>query len=420
MLKEKSLVFLPARLRALLLILLCAFLSAGCADREDPGPETKSEVRPEKDESTFYEDNTVYHMGVPSELAFVIPRVPDPVSREVFSEYVAIASTGSSADCIVRTDIRGGKTVRIGLFYPEEDSSLKKVCTKEDCREDPDLPCEHLLPILDEIAGGAVRYEDCVYFTAEFHEQNRTWFGVLEWKIGARDFDKLFESEDPIFALRAVDGILYIRTAPNNYEESEYWYAVRMDREIAVKIPVPKGQILLFGAHGIVCADSRGQGSVTLLDMLLQPERTVLGRMTFGAVAGGYFWYTENGSLWRVSTEKRDRSEKILDGVSDFGVSEKYLWTVSGETGELRRAEWQRNGTLSKETLLFAPKGEERLEAFARDEINGQKPLRGDLFLWMTLSPGDGLSGGQVRTGYLSGERKTMAVLRAADSGSGG
>ena len=59
--------------------------------------------------------------------------------------------------------------------------------------------------------------------------------------------------------------------------------------------------ILLFGEDGIV---SFGAVGVTVLDELLNPVRTILDRPLPGALAGGCYWYLENGDLRRIRTDR--------------------------------------------------------------------------------------------------------------------
>ncbi len=370
------------RHRTFAAVLLCVvLLLSACADRGGESVGVKKEkVRPERDESLYYEDNTVFHIGLYNEMQLLIPRVPDPVPPEEFTEaYGPILSEGSSVDCVRREQIGVEKPLSLGLFYPEEDGSLSKVCTDPGCRADPSLPCDHLTTPYS-----AVRYGDAVYFAVDFRvpEGNPPQFAVLEWKIGGGNFDKLFESEDPIFDLFAVNGILYIRTAPNLEGAGSVWYAVRMDREIAVEIPV-RG-ILLFGENGIV---EVGDGGVTLLDELLYPVRTLLGERTFGAVAGGYFWYVGGNALWRIPLEDRAKPEKFASGVTDFNISETYLWTVGEEDGAIRRSEWRKKG--SSEILIFRPEEGETVSAFGMAGPY-RKPVCGDSAWWTAIKESAG------------------------------
>ena len=371
---------------SLTILLTFLFLIASCADRAGEAADKMETKKPEPDDSVFYEDNSVYRWGIPNALEFVIPRVPDPVSPESFiSDYGPVASHGFSPDCLYREEIQDGDDLNstgANLYYPEEDGSWGKVCTRAECREDPDLPCVHMVSTGSAVS---VRYGDAVYFPVSFAGSGGQTFAVLEWNIGANDFDKLFETDCMITALHVVNGILYIGTVSNLPDAPYLWYAIRMDREICSEISTR--DILLFGEDGIV---SIGAVGVTVLDELLNPVRTILDRQLFGALAGGCYWYIENGDLRRVRTDQRAKSEKVLSGVSDFSVSGRYLWTVDAETGNLRCAEWKTGGSLGAPGIVFSPTEGERIETFGQRPGEFQKPVCGDSVFWIVASEDSG------------------------------
>ena len=385
----------------LCLILPLCLLLAGCADHEAQASVVKK--RPEPDENTVYENNTVYRWAKPNHLEFVLPRVPEPVPQEAFfADYGPVGSQSASFDCVSREAAVITEEFQAGggmLCYPNDEGGFSKVCTDEECRADLSLPCMHLV---GPGAVNAVRYEDAVYFAAPFIEPDgsvKLW-GVLEWKIGAGDFDKLFDTENMICSLHAVNGILYIQTRPNLRDVPDEWYAVRMDREICTEVSVE--DILIFGEDGIVSV-SRTDG-VTLLDEFLNPVRMLLGAPVFGAIAGGYYWYLQEGDLMRIAADRRGSGEKILSGISDFSVSPRYIWTVDAGNGELWRAQWKQDGSLSGQTPLYVPEKGEHVALDIGPVAALQKPIRGDTLVW-TVETGDGI------TVYCSAPRKDPTIL---------
>lgn len=394
------------------LVLTLLFLMTGCADMAGEAADNRETKKPEPDDSVFYEDNSVYRWGKPNALEFVIPRVPDPVSSESFYEdYGPVAVCGFSLDCLYRDmEIQDGDFWSNGtnLYYPKDDGNWGKVCTRDDCREDINLPCVHV------ITGAAipVRFEDAVYFPASFAgvEGGVQTFAVLEWKIGANDFDKLFETNCMITSLHVVNGVLYIGTVSNLPDAPYLWYAVRMDREICSESSTQ--DVLLFGEDGIV---SIGAVGVTVLDELLNPLRTILDRQLFGALAGGYYWYIENGDLWRIRTDQRAKSEKVLSGVSDFSVSGRYLWIVDAETGKLQRTEWKTGGSLGTPSIVFSPAEGERIETFGQRPGEFQKPVCGDSVFWIVVSEDSG-AGKTNRQIYAASAREKAVLLWEYDS----
>lgn len=398
---------------SLTILLTFLFLMPGCADRAGEAADNRETKKPEPDDSVFYEDNSVYRWGRPNALEFVIPRVPDPVSPESFvSDYGPVAAHGFSLDCLCRdTEIQDGDFHSNGanLYFPKEDGSWGKVCTHEQCREDSELPCIHMVSTQSAVP---VRFEDAVYFPASFEGSGSgaQTFAVLEWNIGANDFDKLFETDSMITALHVVNGILYIGTVSNLPDAPYLWYAVRMDREICSEIPTQ--DILLFGEDGIV---SIGAVGVTVLDELLNPVRTILDRPLPGALAGGCYWYLENGDLRRIRTDRRAKSEKVLSGVSDFSVSGRYLWIVDAETGKLQRTEWKTGGSLGTPSIVFSPAEGERIETFGQRPGEFQKPVCGDSVFWIVSSEDSG-SGKTMRQIYTAAARGQVELLWESDS----
>ena len=426
---------LPPMLLLLIPLLLLPLLLAACADRADPEPE-KPKPAPEPKEGVMYEDETVYHWAVPSVLEFVIPNAPDPISAEDFLSYGPPASEGSSVDCVVRTVTDDGEAVPLGLFYPADDGSLAKVCTNEACRLDPERPCEHLTTL----SPSAVRFGDSVYFISAFidSESSKTQrWAVLAWKIGAAEFDKLFETERILFELHGAGGILYARSPASHAGDTEVWYAIRTDRDLVTEIPLESG-FLRFGGEDIVRV---GGGSVEALDLLLRPERTVLAENRLGAVAGGYFWYLDGGTLRRVSLDGQRKSEHILDGIAAFRVSEGMLWYVTGEgraplfsyplvhvengvrtptgetaeytgwkTQELWSAAWKKDGTLSKTKRLFAPSDDAWLYDIDWNDETRHPPAYGDALLFSAVSPGTGPREKMILRSYWSAGKTTAAV----------
>ena len=393
--------------RIVAVTILLLFLMPGCADRAGEAADNRETKKLEPDDSVFYEDNSVYRWSRPNALEFVIPRVPDPVSPESFYEdYGPVAARGFSLDCLYRdTEIQDGdfNSTGINLYYPEEDGSLGKVCTHAECREDPDISCVHMVSTGSAVS---VRYGDAVYFPVQFAETERgaQLYAVLEWNIGANDFDKLFETDSLITALHVVNGILYIGTVSNLPDAPYLWVAVRMDREICSGISTR--DILLFGEDGIVSVGAEG---VTVLDELLNPVRTILDRQLFGALAGGCYWYIENGDLRRIRTDQRAKSEKVLSGVSDFSVSGRYLWTVDAETGNLHRAEWKTGGSLGAPSIVFSPAEGERIETFGQRPGEFQKPVCGDGVFWIVASEDSG--SGKTNRQLYTAQGRGQAVL---------
>ena len=161
--------------------------------------------------------------------------------------------------------------------------------------------------------------------------------------------------------------------------------------------------ILLFGEDGIV---SFGAVGVTVLDELLNPVRTILDRPLPGALAGGCYWYLEDGDLRRIRTDQRAKSEKVFSGVSDFSVSGRYLWTVDAETGKLRRAEWKAGSSLGAPSIVFSPAEGERIETFGQRPGEFQKPVCGDSVFWIVSSEdsGSGKTNRQIYAAYGRGQ----------------
>lgn len=386
-----------------ILVLLTAavlLLSAGCADKTADAVATVKPEKPERDDSLYYENNTVFHIGKPNEMQFLIPRVPDPVSPEEFWGDGGPAAEDCSLDCIRWDGDADGKTVSLGLIYPNDTGGYAKVCTQEDCRADMHAPCSHLTAEADF----AVRYGDAVYFSAAFAGPGgkTVQYAVLEWKIGAGVYDKLFEAPDEVSDLYVLNGILYANVGASLMNGEALWKLVRMDKEISTEVSV--SGYLLFGSDGIVKVGPEG---VTVLDELLNPVRTVLDKQLFGAVAGGYYWYLEDGTLWRVPTDKRANSEKILSGVADFNVSGRFLWTLDAESGELWRAEWKKNGALVERVPVYRPTAGERIETVGAGLRNFRKPVCGDYAFWVTVS-----DDGNVRKGYVSNGKTAVETWR--------
>ena len=422
----------------ILLLLLLPPLLAACADRAGPEPE-KPKPAPEPKEGVTYEDESVYHWSVPSVLEFVIPNVPDPISAEEFLSYGTPVSEGASVDCVVRTAAADGETVTLGLFYPEDDGTLAKVCTNEACRLDPERACGHLFL---SSAFPSVRLGDAVYFIGAFTDPEsgkaQRW-AVLEWKIGAAEFDKLFETDRILFELHGARGVLYVRSPVSYAGDTEVWYAIRTDRDLVTEIPMESG-LLRFGGDDVVRI---GAGGVEALDLLLQPVCTVLAENRLGAAAGGYFWFLDGGTLRRVSLDGRQKSERILDGVAAFRVSEGMLWYVTGDakdraplfsyplvsvengvrtptgeaaeypgwkTQELWSAVWKKDGSLSKTKRLFAPSDDAWLFDLDWTDETRHPPAYGDALLFSAVSPGTGPTEKMVLCSYWAAGKTAAAV----------
>ena len=382
-------------LALLLSALIGCGLLAGCAERSGGDTETTEAGNPERDESVFYEDKDQYRWGIPNELGLVLPRVPAPVTPEEFYAYGPIAGDERSFDGIAREATMQDEEWMVegfNLFYPADDGTYQKVCTREECRANAAESCPHLVTTMPV----AARFGDAVYFA--------TSDGVLEWKIGAEDFDRLFTTEDFLMmGLHAVNGILYIRAVSNIPNEPDHRFAVRMDREISVEIPV--SDKLIFGEDGIV---SVGAGGVTRLDELLNPVRTLLDGRYFGALFDGYYWYVENGTLWRIRTDARGSAEKVFDGVADFAVSSRYLWTVNSETGVLERVERKKNGSFGGRNPFFTPSDGERIVKLTPPVESFQKPSCGEGFYWTATRTDE--SGQIVRTQYVTDGREIASL----------
>ncbi len=423
-----------------LTVLLCLSILVGCADRTDTEPQ-KPVVPREPKENVAYEDASQFHSFVPSVLEFVLPRTVGPVSEEEFMEYGPVSGDEASLWCVTRTARSEGDRVTLGLFYPDDDGTLHKVCTNEACRLDPERPCEHLSAHAP-LTNSAIRFGDAVYFIGTLsdwtEESKDIRYAVLEWKIGAPEFDKLFETDRILWSLHGANGILYVFSPLSYAGDENVCYAIRMDREIAVEIPMGDA-LLRFGEEGAVRI---GAGGVESLDFLLRPERTILTERHLGAVGGRYFWYIEGGSLRRVSLDRPGNSEKILDGVAAFRVSGNMLWYVTGDardrtalfscplvhvdsgvrtptgeqrdylgwrTQELWSAVWKRDGSLSKTKRLFSPSGDEWLDALDWDE-GLHPPVRGDILVWRTVSPGEGPLDRELCRTYLTAGGTTAEI----------
>lgn len=125
----------------LLLILLCQLVSCQKEEQEEPFTYIPETISPEVETS----DATVFRWAEPSVFRITEPVVQTEVSNTEFKELYSAGKKGASEDrCIKRTYVEEGETLLGGYYRINENGDPVKLCTKSECRENKELPCEHL------------------------------------------------------------------------------------------------------------------------------------------------------------------------------------------------------------------------------------------------------------------------------------
>ncbi len=320
-------------------ILSAVLLLTGCANlREEPLPVddvvVEEGVRKNGDHIFRYRERTVFE------------DIEAMITTEVYPEdfwaiYSEADSLGETVPCVHRTAVEDDRIRDIGWFYVDDGLKFEKICTDEDCREDDETACDHL--VLAPAAGSfqeILRYGDSVYFIAPYIVPgNRNIFNymILRWQDGADHFEKLFEIQRSVQNIHISNGLMYVNAEPNLGTEDAVYYILNLDYLVYTTVTIAYTDAeYLFGENHIVMYDRNGTYAV---NSVLKKGNLILKENFPGQVAGDYYWYKDyvsNGyyTLYRMDLRHPGEKVMVMEDIRDFAVcGETLFWQPAVEPG---------------------------------------------------------------------------------------
>lgn len=253
-------------------------------------------------------------------------------STVFFAEYALPENWGTASDCFNINDVVCDENIYIGLFCYSPDGEVVKVCTHSDCRDSEEI-CQHISA--QERFHGAVLYEDTVYYIgttlSETTGSTVKWY-VLRLQKNADSFEKIFESSRPLTEIRFHKGLMYVKSPSNYIGDESIYYIINLSENVYTEIESDRN-VYVIGAEMIVRIDASG---AYFTDDKLQPLERCCDTRYIGQIDGKFFYYINDGTLYRTEQGKRGYAQKVREDVRDFRVCDDKLYYLDNSSGEAK------------------------------------------------------------------------------------